>query len=102
MPTIDETNKLSIEGFGIAYIEAASFGIPSIASNTGGTKEAVIHNETGIILNNLKDLENTIRELILDTDKRKLYGQNAKKRAAELNWVNQVLKYLNIISNISK
>ena len=102
MPTIDETNKLSIEGFGIAYIEAASFGIPSIASNTGGTKEAVIHNETGIILNNLKDLENTIRELILDTDKRKLYGQNAKKRAAELNWDNQVLKYLNIIFNISK
>ena len=31
MPTIDETNNRSIEGFGIAYIEAAFYGIPSIA-----------------------------------------------------------------------
>ncbi len=103
MPTTDETNNLSIEGFGIAYIEAALFGIPSIASNIGGTKEAVIHNETGIILDDLKDLENSIRELIVDKKKRELYGQNAKKRALnELNWKNQVKKYLKLISNISK
>ena len=36
MPTIDETHNNSIEGFGISYIEAALFGIPSIASNVGG------------------------------------------------------------------
>ena len=41
MPTLDESKKLSIEGFGITYIEAALFGIPSIASNVGGAKEAV-------------------------------------------------------------
>ena len=33
MPTLDESKKNSIEGFGIAYLEAAFFGIPSIASN---------------------------------------------------------------------
>ena len=103
MPTIDETNKLSIEGFGIAYIEAALFGIPSIASNIGGTKEAVIHNETGIVLDNLNDLENSIRELIINKDKRKLYGHNAKKRALEeLHWDKQVQKYINLISKITK
>ena len=103
MPTIDQTNNLSIEGFGIAYIEAALFGIPSIASNIGGAKEAVIHNETGIILDDLNDLENSIRELITNKDKRELFGQNAKKRANhELHWNNQVKKYLNLISNISK
>ena len=37
MPTLDESRKNSIEGFGIAYLEAAFFGIPSIASNIGGT-----------------------------------------------------------------
>ena len=51
MPTIDESVNKSIEGFGISYIEAALFGIPSIASNVGGTSEAVIHDKTGIILN---------------------------------------------------
>ena len=37
MPTLDESINRSIEGFGIAYIEAAFFGIPSIASDIGGT-----------------------------------------------------------------
>ena len=102
MPTLDETNRLSIEGFGIAYIEAATFAIPSIATNFGGTNEAVIHNETGIVLEDINDLESSIRELIVNKDKRELYGKNAKYRAVtELHWDNQVEKYLNLISKIS-
>ncbi len=103
MPTIDETNNFSIEGFGISYIEAALFGIPSIASNVGGTKEAVLHNKTGIVLENLNDLENSIRELIKNKNKRELLGKNAKKRATnELDWNIQIKKYLNLISETSK
>ena len=52
MPTLDEIKIGSIEGFGIVYIEAAFFAIPSIASNVGGTPEAVIDNSTGKIINN--------------------------------------------------
>ncbi len=101
MPTIDETNNLSIEGFGIAYIEAALFGIPSIASNNGGTNEAVIDNKTGVILDDISNLEDCIRELISNKDKRELLGKNAQRRAInELHWDNQVKKYLNLISNI--
>ena len=55
MPTLDESKKNSIEGFGIAYLEAAYYGIPSIASNVGGTPEAVIHNETGIIISDMSE-----------------------------------------------
>ena len=45
MPTLDETSKKSIEGFGISYIEASFYGVPSIASDVGGTSEAVIHDK---------------------------------------------------------
>ncbi len=101
MPTLDETNKLSIEGFGISYLEAALFGIPSIASNIGGTNEAVLHNQTGVIIDDLNDLEISIRDLIDNKDKRKLLGENAKNRALHnLNWNNQVKKYENLISNL--
>ena len=31
MPTLDQSNKNSIEGFGIAYLEAAYYGIPSLS-----------------------------------------------------------------------
>ena len=50
MPTLDESHNRSIEGFGIAYLEAAFFGIPSVASKAGGASEAVLHQETGIII----------------------------------------------------
>ena len=101
MPTLDETDKLSIEGFGIAYTEAALFGIPSIASNFGGTQEAVLNNKTGIILDDLDDLETCIRDLIENSDKRKYLGKNAKKRALnELSWNNQIIKYNKIFQTI--
>ena len=44
MPTFQDNN--SIEGFGLSYIEAAKYGVPSIAGNSGGA-EAVINNKTG-------------------------------------------------------
>ena len=98
MPTIDESKQLSIEGFGITYIEAALFGIPSIASNVGGTIEAVLHNNTGIIIDNLDELEITISDLIEDKIKMKKLGENAKKRAqSQLSWTNIIKDYNKLI-----
>ena len=51
MPTIQDKKSVSIEGFGISYIEAAMHGIPSIASGLGGTEESVINGKSGIICN---------------------------------------------------
>ena len=101
MPTLDERNKLSIEGFGISYIEAALFGVPSIATNVGGTNEAVLHNKTGLILEDLNDLETSIIDLIDNKEKRASLGENAKKRAInELLWQSQIKKYNELISTI--
>ena len=102
MPTIDETHNNSIEGFGISYIEAALFGIPSIASNVGGTAEAVIHNKTGIVLDNLENLSNVIENLIKDQNKRRMLGKNAKYRAqSELDWEHKIETYISIINNFN-
>lgn len=103
MPTLDETQNKSIEGFGIVYIEAAFFAIPSIASNVGGTPEAVIDNSTGKIINGIGDLFTTIRELLLNQNKIKVLGQNAQKRAMdEFNWDYITKKYLSFINIITK
>ena len=101
MPTIDETHANSIEGFGIAYIEAAQYGIPSIASNVGGTPEAVLHNKTGLIINNFNELDESIKNLVENKQNRIELGQNAKTRAEnELNWEKQVAKYNKLIDDI--
>jgi len=103
MPTIDESVNKSIEGFGISYIEAALFGIPSIASNVGGTPEAVIHNNTGIILNHIDELEQNIKELLINDEKRLRLGKAAKQRAInELQWDKIKEEYFSLISMISK
>lgn len=103
MPTLDEAHNRSIEGFGIAYIEAAFFSIPSIASNVGGTPEAVIHNSTGLILNRVDDLFSKTRDLLFEKNKMHELGQNAKKRAIEnFHWDNITNQYLSLINKIIK
>ena len=47
MPSI--TYKKSVEGFGIVYIEAAQFGVPSIGGKDGGASDAIVHEQTGFI-----------------------------------------------------
>ena len=100
MPTLDEREKRSIEGFGIAYLEAAFFGIPSIASDVGGAKEAVLHNKTGIIINNIEDIYQSIHDLLINPNQRKKLGNSARKRALEdFNWDIVTKKYLDAINN---
>lgn len=56
----------SVEGFGIVYIEAAIYGIPSISGIEGGVKEAVIDKKTGWNINplNEKNFENILFSII--------------------------------------
>ena len=101
MPTLDETAKRSIEGFGIAYLEASFYSIPSIASNIGGTSEAVINDKTGIIIEDINELYKAIRDLLTNKTKRNLLGKAAQKRAiSEFNWDNISKNYLKLIDNL--
>jgi len=43
-------NKGDVEGFGIVYLEAASCRKAVIAGNSGGVGEAVLHEETGLLV----------------------------------------------------
>ena len=74
--------KNSIEGFGISYIEAAAYGIPSIAGIEGGVVDAVNHSRSGWCVNplSLKELSDTLMEAINNEKKRKEYGSQAKKQ----------------------
>lgn len=73
--------KRSIEGFGIVYTEAASYGIPSIGGVDGGAPEAVINNKTGWCVNpkNFDDLKKVLSEAIKNHKLRKKYGSEAKR-----------------------
>ena len=44
-------HKKSVEGFGIAYVEAAQYGLPSLGGKDGGAADAIEHEKTGLICN---------------------------------------------------
>ena len=78
-----------IEGFGIVYLEAALAALPSIAGAHGGCKEAVLHEQTGLIVDGDDDdgLARAIRTLATDAGKRRRLGLAARDRARrEFDW----------------
>ncbi len=69
------------EGFGIVAIEAALFGLPVIATNQPGVDEAVIHEETGLLIEDtLHDLVHAITALATDASLRNRLGKNGRER----------------------
>ena len=70
------------EGFGSVIIEAAACGIPALASNIYGIKDAIVSNQTGLLhkANNEKDLEKKMLYLLKHKKLVKKFGKNAKKR----------------------
>ncbi len=48
---------LEQEGFGIVFLEAAAAGVPQVAGNSGGAAEAVVHGETGFVVDDPTDAD---------------------------------------------
>ena len=96
MPSI--IYKKSVEGFGIAYVEAAQYGIPSIGGIDGGASDAIIDKETGIICdgNNLEEIYSSI-DLVLKNSSYKELGKKAKNYATKFEWNNIIKEYLKIL-----
>ena len=96
MPSI--VHKTSVEGFGIAYVEAAQLGIPSIGGKDGGASDAIKHNETGIICNgnSLEDIYSSI-DLILKNNSYLELGKKAKEYSLNFHWDKIVKEYLKVL-----
>ena len=96
MPSI--IHKSSVEGFGIAYVEAAQYGIPSIGGKDGGASDAIKNNETGIICdgNNLDEIYSSI-DLILKNNSFVEMGKKAKYYSTKFEWNNITKEYLKIL-----
>ena len=97
MPSI--IYKKSVEGFGIAYVEAAQYGIPSIGGKDGGAADAIDHQKTGLICdgNNLDDVYSSINS-ILENKKYLEFGKNAKEFVAKFQWSKIIEDYKKILN----
>lgn len=84
-----------VEGFGIVYLEAGSFGKPVIGGRSGGVIEAVIDNKTGILVNpeSVLEISDALTRLLKDNDLSDKLGQCARERIKnKFSWDQQVEK----------
>ena len=97
MPSIKY--KSSVEGFGIAYIEAAQYGVPSLGGVDGGAADAIQHDKTGLICdgNNLDEIYSSLNSMI-ENKKYLHFGKNAKELSSKFDWSNTIEQYKKILT----
>ena len=97
MPSI--IYKKSVEGFGIAFIEAAQYGIPSLGGIDGGAADAIDHRKTGLICdgNDLDAIYSSINSM-LENKKYLEYGKAAKENSVKFKWNKIIEEYKKILN----
>jgi glycosyltransferase involved in cell wall biosynthesis len=75
--------KTQHEGFGIAFVEAAAFGLPGVGSREGGIPDAVVDGKTGILVpqESPEELAEALTFLYRNPEKRMEMGRAGMERA---------------------
>jgi phosphatidylinositol alpha-1,6-mannosyltransferase len=87
-------DKEDIEGFGIVYLEAGASGLPVVGTQGGGVSEAVVHKETGILVQpgSVSAVKEALELLLGNEAERRHLGDAGKKRAwHEFRWSKRIL-----------
>lgn len=87
------------EGMPRSIIEAMSMGNAVIATNIRGSREEVIHDETGFLcnINSSKEIAKYIDELVKNPSKMSIFKENGLERARKLYDENKVIeKQINV------
>lgn len=94
LPTIAEC-------YGMVFCEAAAFGLPVVATDTGGVSSIVINERTGILIKDPLDYKhfgNAIHKIISSVETYQNYSQNARIRYNNiLHWDNWAKKIIEIM-----
>jgi teichuronic acid biosynthesis glycosyltransferase TuaC len=84
------------EGFGLVFLEANACGVPVIAGAAGGTIEAVIDQETGIIVDgsNAEEIATALIRVLSDTGLSQRLGTAGWARVQAKGWASVTRSFL--------
>ena len=76
------------EGFGIAFMEASARGLPVVAGNVAGAPDAVVHGETGLLVNPTDPMAvaDALCRLLIDRELSDRLGRAGVARARRFEW----------------
>lgn len=90
----------SVEGYGLVYLEAAWAGLPSLAGTAGGAADAVLHDQTGWLVDgdNPEAVRQGLARLLGDPELRQRLGAAARLRVQrDLTWEAVLPRYLSLL-----
>ena len=81
----ENPDTINVESFGIVYLEANLFGLPVVASSAGSIKDAVKHEESGLLVppGQPSSLSQAIIRLQQDSDLSQKLVKNGRQRVVE-------------------
>jgi glycosyltransferase involved in cell wall biosynthesis len=73
------------EGFGLVFLEANLMGKPAIGGRAGGTEDAVVDGETGLLVDghDVRQIADAAIRLLSDRAYASLLGQRGRERVLE-------------------
>jgi len=87
------------EGWGRSVLEAAACGVPAVAYNVPGLREAVVHGRTGLLveLGDVEGLGRAISRLLLDVGEAARMGREAREYASRFTWEESARRFEEIL-----
>jgi glycosyltransferase involved in cell wall biosynthesis len=75
------------EGWGLAVVEAAQHGVPTIGyRSSGGLSDSIVDGVTGILVDSVAELVDRVEQLLTDATLRDQLGAKAQTRTGEFSW----------------
>jgi glycosyltransferase involved in cell wall biosynthesis len=97
-----QQDGLNFEGFGLVYLEAGAFGLPVVATRTGGVSDAVTEGETGYLAEpgDVDEIAGKLLSLLRDADLARSMGRQNRLWSESLTWERNAREYYSAYQDV--
>jgi glycosyltransferase involved in cell wall biosynthesis len=74
------------EGWGMTITEAAACGTPAVVTDIAGHRDAVLHDQSGLVVRQIADFPDALTRVLTDAELRTRLSEGAIARASECTW----------------
>jgi phosphatidylinositol alpha-1,6-mannosyltransferase len=97
-----QLTRLRFEGFGLVYLEAGAYGLPVVATRSGGVPDAVVDGETGLLCEegDVDGIAAAILRLLGDEELARRMGLANRDWAETLTWERTIEEQLKLYEEV--
>ncbi|PIR70036.1 MAG: hypothetical protein COU46_03690 [Candidatus Niyogibacteria bacterium CG10_big_fil_rev_8_21_14_0_10_42_19] len=93
-----------VEGFGIVFLEAASFGLPVIGSKNCGAEDAISDGANGYLVdfNNKDNFADAVVKILKDKELKKKMSESSLVFVKNFSWDKKITEYIRIYRELGR